>query len=217
MFEVARPILRSYNYERTRRIPRPDLERFNQGMKTFDETWIQVLIRQLPVDPVRPCLFLTASEPTKLTLAPLQLAMTVVCPFAAFIILQFNATCYVSWKLTRMFVSSSDSGDSGEQRPGTGSTEGRNKRLRTDGPRPLSDWEFDGLTRCVKAAEQLVFTLAEESRVPGAWRAVQWEEAERADGWRKLILDEQQVEHTRWGMDAVVRLVSSSSPSSMQH
>jgi hypothetical protein len=130
--------------------------------------------------------------------------MTVVCPFESFIILQFNATCYVSWKSTRMFVSASDSGESAG-RPGTGSSEGRNKRLRTDGPRPLSDWEFEGLTKCVKAAEQLVFTLAEESRVPGAWRAVQWEEAERADGWRKLILDEQQVEHTRWGMDAVVR------------
>ncbi|GAA5855289.1 hypothetical protein JCM8547_009019 [Rhodosporidiobolus lusitaniae] len=179
MFEVARPILRSYNYERTRKIPRPDLERFNQGMKTFDETWLPVLQRQLSVDP---------------------LAMTVLCPFASFIILQFNATCYVSWKSTRMYASSESGGDG---RPGTGSSEGRNKRLRTDGPRGLTDWEFEGLTRCVKAAETLVFTLSEESRVPGAWRQVQWEEAERSDGWRKLVLDDQMVEQTRWGMDAV--------------
>ncbi|GAA5904991.1 hypothetical protein JCM6882_002413 [Rhodosporidiobolus microsporus] len=180
MFEVARPILRSYNYERTRRIPKPDLERFNQGMKTFEETWVPVLIKQLPVD---------------------NLAMSVVCPFAAFIILQFNTTCYVSYKSTRMFAGSSDSDSVG--RPSTGSSEGRNKRLRTDGVRGLNDWEAEGLRRCVAAAEQLVFTLSEESRVPGAWRKVQWEEAERQDGWRKLVLDDQMVETTKWGMDAV--------------
>ncbi|BGP15673.1 hypothetical protein JCM10213_006156 [Rhodosporidiobolus nylandii] len=181
MFEVARPILRSYQYERTRRIPRPDLERFNQGMKSFDETWIATLIRQLPVDP---------------------LAMTVISPFASFITLQFNTTCYVSWKSTRMYVGSENS-SSDPGRPGTGSSEGRNKRLRTDGNRGLTDWEFDGLTRCVKAAEFLVFSLSEESRDPGAWRKTQWEEAERADGYRKLILDEQMVEQSRWGPDAI--------------
>ncbi|GAA5834674.1 hypothetical protein JCM11251_003628 [Rhodosporidiobolus azoricus] len=180
MFEVARPILRSYNYERTRRIPKPDLERFNQGMKTFEETWVPVLIKQLPVD---------------------NLAMSVVSPFAAFITLQFNATCYISYKSTRMFAGSSDSSDVG--RPSTGSSEGRNKRLRTDGVRGLNDWEMEGLKKCVGAAELLVFTLSEESRVPGAWRRVQWEEAERQDGWRKLVLDDQMVETTKWGMDAV--------------
>ncbi|GAA6024073.1 hypothetical protein JCM10207_009299 [Rhodosporidiobolus poonsookiae] len=179
MFEVARPILRSYNYERTRRIPRPDLERFNQGMKSFDETWIPVLQRTLATDP---------------------LAMTVVCPFASFIILQFNATCYVSYKSTRMYASSESSG---EGRPGTGSSEGKNKRLRTDGPRGLTDWEYEGLTRSVKAAEMLLFSLSEESRVPGEWRKTQWEEAERSDGYRKLVLDDQIVEQSRWGMDAI--------------
>lgn len=33
MFEVARPILRSSSYERSRRIPRADLDRYNTGMK----------------------------------------------------------------------------------------------------------------------------------------------------------------------------------------
>lgn len=70
MFEVARPILRSYSYERTRRIPKPDLERYNQGMRSFDDTWIPVLIRQLGVDP---------------------LAMTVISPFREFITLQVRA------------------------------------------------------------------------------------------------------------------------------
>ncbi|GAA5968995.1 hypothetical protein JCM11641_000804 [Rhodosporidiobolus odoratus] len=186
MYEVARPILRSYHYERTRRIPRPDLERFNQGMKTFDETWIPALLRQLAIDP---------------------LAMTVLCPFAAFIVLEFNATAFVSWKATRLYVSSDTSpgagGSGNDGRPGTGSDEGKNKRLRTEGARGLTDWEFESLIRCIQAAEMLVFSLCEESRVPGAWRKVQWAEAERQDGFRKLVLDDQMVEQTRWGMDAV--------------
>ncbi|GAA5905205.1 hypothetical protein JCM8208_000314 [Rhodotorula glutinis] len=177
MFEVARPILRSYSYERTRRIPKPDLERYNAGMRSFDETWIPVLLRQLAVDP---------------------LAMTVISPFREFITLQFNATCYVSYKSTRLYASSSDGGGSGSGNEGgggrptsSGGPEGRAKRLRTEGPRGLNDWEYDGLAKCVRSAEFLVFSLSEESRVPGAWRVVQWEEAERADGWRKLILDDQ--------------------------
>ena len=191
MFEVARPILRSYSYERTRRIPKPDLERYNAGMRSFDETWIPVLLRQLAVDP---------------------LAMTVISPFREFITLQFNATCYVSYKSTRLYASSSDGGGSGSGNEGgggrptsSGGPEGRAKRLRTEGPRGLNDWEYDGLAKCVRSAEFLVFSLSEESRVPGAWRVVQWEEAERADGWRKLILDDQMVEQSRWGMDAIVR------------
>ncbi|KPV75117.1 uncharacterized protein RHOBADRAFT_43607 [Rhodotorula graminis WP1] len=189
MFEVARPILRSYSYERTRRIPKPDLERYNAGMRSFDETWIPVLLRQLAVDP---------------------LAMTVISPFREFITLQFNATCYVSYKSTRLYASSSDGGGSGSGNEGgggrptsSGGPEGRAKRLRTEGPRGLNDWEYDGLAKCVRSAELLVFSLSEESRVPGAWRVVQWEEAERADGWRKLILDDQMVEQSRWGMDAI--------------
>ncbi|GJN88921.1 hypothetical protein Rhopal_001892-T1 [Rhodotorula paludigena] len=180
MFEVARPILRSYSYERTRRIPKPDLERYNQGMKSFDETWIPVLQRQLAVDP---------------------LAMTVISPFREFITLQFNATCYVSYKSTRLYTSSSD-GSGNEGRPSSSGGD-RAKRLRTEGPRGLNEWEFEGLSRCVKAAEFLVFSLSEESRQPGSWRVVQWEEAERSDGWRKLILDDQMVEQSRWGMDAI--------------
>ncbi|GAA5940213.1 hypothetical protein JCM1841_004893 [Sporobolomyces salmonicolor] len=183
MTEIARPILRSFSYERTRRIPKPDLERFNAGMRSFDETWLPVLIRQLAVDP---------------------LALTVVCPFREFISLQFNATCYVSWKTSRMYASSdggaSDGGGGG--RPGSSSSD-KMRKVREGGPRGLTDWEWEGLGRCVKAAEMMVFTLSEESRIPGAWRNVQWEEAERSDGWRKLVLDDQMVEQSKWGMDAI--------------
>ena len=77
MFEVARPILRSYSYERTRRIPRADLERYNTGMAAWEEFWLPVLKRRLNVDP---------------------LAMSVLCPFAWFITLTYNATAYVTWK-----------------------------------------------------------------------------------------------------------------------
>ncbi|GEM07663.1 C6 transcription factor [Rhodotorula toruloides] len=155
MFEVARPILRSYSYERTRRIPKPDLERYNQGMRSFDDTWIPVL---------------------------------------------FHVTCYNSWKSTRMYASSD--GSSTEGRPSS-SSDNRPKRLRTDGPRSLNDWEYEGIQRLVKSAEFLLFSLCEESRVVGQWRKVQWEEAERSDGWRKLILDDQMVEQSKWGMDAI--------------
>ncbi|KAK4334077.1 Zn(2)-C6 fungal-type domain-containing protein, partial [Rhodotorula toruloides] len=179
MFEVARPILRSYSYERTRRIPKPDLERYNQGMRSFDDTWIPALIRQLGVDP---------------------LAMTVISPFREFITLQFHVTCYTSWKSTRMYASSD--GSSSEGRPSS-SSDNRPKRMRTDGPRSLNDWEYEGIQRLVKSAEFLLFSLSEESRVVGQWRKVQWEEAERSDGWRKLILDDQMVEQSKWGMDAI--------------
>lgn len=52
MFEVARPILRSSSYERTRRISRSELDRYNNGMKVWEEFWIPVLIQQLPRDPL---------------------------------------------------------------------------------------------------------------------------------------------------------------------
>ncbi|GAA6000851.1 hypothetical protein JCM5350_000367, partial [Sporobolomyces pararoseus] len=199
MTELARPILRSTAYEKTRMIPKQDLERFNSGMKSFEETWVPILIRQLPVDP---------------------LSMTVVCPFKEFVVMQLNATCYCYWKKEAKLYTggssnasssnASDGGlpvtgsDGGGGRPGSSHSERTsNRKLRDGPPRGLNDWEFDGLTRCVKAAETLVFTLSEESRVPGAWRKVQWEEAERSDGWRKLVLDDQIVEQSRWGMDAI--------------
>lgn len=191
MTEIARPILRSASYEKTRMIPRADLERFNSGMKSFEDTWVPILVRQLSVDP---------------------LAMSVVCPFKEFVVMQLNATCYCYWKKeAKLYAGSSGASDGSGQmgggsdggRPGSSHSE-RTRRLRDGPPRGLNEWEFDGLTRCVKAAEALVFTLSEESRVPGAWRKVQWEEAERSDGWRKLVLDDQIVEQSRWGMDAIV-------------
>jgi len=191
MTEIARPILRSGAYEKTRMIPKADLERFNSGMKSFEETWVPILIRQLSVDP---------------------LAMTVVCPFKEFVVMQLNATCYCTWKKEAKLYASSNASDGGfgggsdGGRPGSSHSE-RTRKLRDGPPRGLNDWEFDGLTRCVKAAEALVFALSEESRVPGAWRKVQWEEAERSDGWRKLVLDDQIVEQSRWGMDAIVSLL----------
>lgn len=73
------------------------------------------------------------------------------------------------------------------------------RRMRADSARGLSEWEFHGLQKCVEAAEALIFTLSEESRVRGAWRKVQWSEAERSDGWRKLVMDQSVVELSRWG------------------
>lgn len=172
MFEVARPILRSFSYERTRRISRPDLERYNAGMSVWEDYWLPVLQRQLGVDP---------------------LAMSVLCPFAWFISLTYNATCFVSWKQNRMY--GSDSGNEGG--------ESKVRRVRTEGARGLLQWEYEGLDKCVKAAEGLIFMLSVESRVAGGWRKIQWEEAERTDGWRKLVMDETVVALSKWGMDAI--------------
>jgi hypothetical protein len=172
MFEVARPILRSFSYERTRRISRPDLERYNQGMAAWEEFWLPVLQRQLKVDP---------------------LAMSILCPFAQFITLQYNTTAYISWKQNRFYSSDSEGSAGGEQKPA--------RKMRIEGARGLTQWEYEGLQKCVKAAEMLIFTLSEESRIPGGWRTVQWEEAERIDGWRKLVMDESIVEMSKWGMD----------------
>ncbi|SDA07582.1 BZ3501_MvSof-1269-A2-R1_Chr6-2g08684 [Microbotryum saponariae] len=191
MFEVARPILRSFSYERTRRIAQVDLDRYNTGMAAWEEFWLPMLQQQLAVDP---------------------LAMSVMCPFAWFITLQFNAAAYVSWKEKRF--SSTDSTDGAfpdlKQEPGLmgggggggGAGGPKAKRARIE-PRGLTQCEHDGLERCVRAAEGLLFTLCEESRVVGAWRTVQWEGAERADGWSKLTLDQSIVEVSKWGMDAI--------------
>lgn len=178
MFEIARPILRSASYERTRRIARPDLERYNHGMAAWEEFWVPILQQQLAVDP---------------------LALSVMCPFAWFITLQFNAAAYVSWKRNRFYVSDSDGGVNagGDVKP---------RKMRMEGARGLTQWEYEGLHRCVRAAEGLVFTLSEESRIPGGWRAVQWEEAERSDGYRKLVMDETVVELSKWGMDGEFRI-----------
>lgn len=184
MFEIARPILRSASYERTRRIARQDLERYNQGMASWEDFWVPVLQRQLSVDP---------------------LALSVMCPFAWFITLQYNAAAYVSWKQNRFYSSDSDGGRDGaggsSAGVGGGAADVKPRKMRTEGARGLTQWEFDGLQKCVKAAEGLIFTLSEESRIPGGWRAVQWEEAERSDGWRKLIMDDSVVELSKWGMD----------------
>lgn len=55
----------------------------------------------------------------------------------------------------------------------------------------------------MRAAEHLIFSLSIESCVPGGWKKVQWEEAEREDGFRKLVLDETIVEVFKFGLDAV--------------
>ncbi|KDE07052.1 hypothetical protein MVLG_02628 [Microbotryum lychnidis-dioicae p1A1 Lamole] len=189
MFEVARPILRSFSYERTRRIAQVDLDRYNSGMAAWEEFWLPMLQQQLAVDP---------------------LAMSVMCPFAWFITLQFNAAAYVSWKEKRF--SSTDSTDGAfpdlKQEPGLMGGGGggpggpKAKRARIE-PKGLTQCEHEGLERCVRAAEGLLFTLCEESRVVGAWRTVQWGGAERADGWSKLTLDQSIVEMSKWGMDAI--------------
>lgn len=124
------------------------------------------------------------------------LAMSVCQPFSWFITLTYNASTYVSWKQNRMYASDS----AGEDKPGRG--------MRVGGARGLTDWEYAGLGRCVEAAEALIFTLSEESRVRGGWRAVQWEEAERSDGWRKLVMDQSMVELSRWGESLLISSVA---------
>lgn len=176
MFEIARPILRSSSYERTRRIARQDLERYNQGMGAWEEFWIPILLRQLTVD---------------------SLALSVVCPFAWFITVQFNAAGYVSYKRNRYYTTDSDGGG-----PMMASgAEVKPRKMRGEGARGFTQWEYECLQRSVRAAESLVFTLSEESRVVGRWRTVQWEEAERKDGFRKLVMDDTMVELSKWGMD----------------
>ncbi|KAK4049031.1 hypothetical protein OIV83_004392 [Microbotryomycetes sp. JL201] len=183
MFEIARPILRSTSYERTRRIPKADLERYNVGMAAWEDFWVPVLIRELAVDP---------------------LALSVMCPFAYFITLVYNASAYVSYKRNHAYPSDNETADKGHPtssvRRGTKDEDGGHKR---DGPRELSQWEHETLSRSVQAAEGLIFTLSEESRVPGAWRKVQWEEAQRSDGYRKLTMDDTIVALSKWGMDAI--------------
>ena len=120
--------------------------------------------------------------------------MNVCQPFSWFITLTYNASTYVSWKQNRMY--SSDSGGEADVKPP--------RDMRLGGARGLTDWEFAGLDKCIEAAEALIFTLSEESRIRGGWRQVQWEEAERSDGWRKLILDQSMVELSRWGESLIL-------------
>lgn len=150
LFEVSRPILKTDSFERTRRIGRSDLEKFNAGMEAWDSTWRPILTRELQVDP---------------------LAMSISC-FGEFITITYNASAFTAAK---------------------GTTSGND----------INDWEWDCLNRSVRAAEALIFRLSEESRVKGAWRAVQWEEAERVDGYRRLLPDESIIESHKYAMDAV--------------
>jgi hypothetical protein len=145
-------------------------------MGAWEEFWIPILLRQLPVDP---------------------LALSVMCPFAWFITVQFNAAGYISYKRNRYYTTDSDGGG---PVPAPGA-DVKPRKMRREGARGLTQWEFEGLQRSVRAAEGLVFTLSEESRIPGGWRAVQWEEAERNDGFRKLVMDDTMVELSKWGMD----------------
>lgn len=170
MYEVARPILRSVGYERTRRISRTDLERYNSGIIVWQSYWGPILQRQLVVDP---------------------LAMSVISPFADFVTLTFNAAAFVNYKQDRNFetVSTHDSpvigggGGPAHSHPNSHceTTHKNSKRPRTEaeGPRGLNQWEYDSLTRCVKAAESMIFRLSVESRTVGGWRSVKWAEAER--------------------------------------
>ncbi|KAM0787397.1 hypothetical protein ACM66B_003482 [Microbotryomycetes sp. NB124-2] len=186
MFEIARPILRSTSYERTRRIPKADLERYNVGMAAWEDFWVPVLIRELTVDP---------------------LALSVMCPFAYFITLVYNASAYVSYKRNHAYPSDTETTEKGHPtssvRRGVKDDEASGSGTKRDGPRELTQWEHDTLSRSVQAAEGLIFTLSEESRVPGAWRKVQWEEAQRSDGYRKLTMDDTVVALSKWGMDAI--------------
>ncbi|KAK4055990.1 hypothetical protein OIO90_002985 [Microbotryomycetes sp. JL221] len=187
MFEIARPILRSTSYERTRRIPKADLERYNVGMAAWEDFWVPVLVRELAVDP---------------------LALSVMCPFAYFITLVYNASAYVSYKRNQAYPSDTeDKAPSGGHPTSSlrrgGKDDDTKPRDRRDGPRELTAWEYETLAKSVRAAEGLIFTLSEESRVPGAWRNIQWAEAERSDGYRKLTLDDTVVSLSKWGMDAI--------------
>lgn len=193
MYELARPILKSSNYERTRRISKEELERFNSGMLVFESYWRPILIEKLATD---------------------NLAMTVLCPNMDFILLTFNAAAYVSWKLDRnietMSPASATSISSHESRdPSSGSS--KRNRHQAEKPRGLNDWEYDALTRCVKAAENLIFRLSVESRDHIAWRKVKWEEAEREEHYRQLVLDDTLVESCSWAMVSINSMYQSRS------
>lgn len=152
-------------------------------MASWETYWLPILIEQLGVDP---------------------LAMSVLCPFAYFITLTFNAAAYVSWKQDRSYdntsTSSSNASPTGSGGGAGESSRPPNKRVRLEGPRGLNEWEFASLKRCVGAAESLIFTLSVESTLGALWRKVNWEEAEREDGWRSLVLDLRVVEMSSWGM-----------------
>lgn len=180
MYELARPILKSTDYEITRRISREELERFNSGMLVFEAYWRPILIEKLGTD---------------------ELAMTVLCPNMDFILLTFNASAYVSWKVDRNFEPISpltNSPSSNESRDPVASL--KRSRRHAEGPRGLNDWEYDALKRCVIAAENLIFRLSVESRDRVAWRKVKWEEAEREEHYRQLVLDDTLVESCSWAM-----------------
>jgi hypothetical protein len=76
LYEVARPVLLMKAYERTRKIARVDLEKFNVMMKEWEEHYSPILVKALPTDP---------------------LATVLLTPMSLFVILSFNASVYTAW------------------------------------------------------------------------------------------------------------------------
>ena len=171
MFEVARPILRSSEFEKTRRINPVDLKKYNDSMSLWEEHWVPVLLRELPVD---------------------ALALTPLCPFSSFLNLIFNGSVFTGWKATRYEVEEVRGGE---------------EVKKTGGSRALTAWEKDSLSRCVSSVEALIFFLSEDSRVPGAWRKVQWQREVGGEGWKRLELDAAVVESHKWAPDAITVVV----------
>lgn len=185
MFEVSRPILRSSEFERTRRINQIDLKKYTDSMSLWEEHWVPILLRELPVD---------------------SLALTPLCPFSKFMTLIFCGSVFTGWKATR--YNSDDTTAGVEGGLSSGSTSGGKR----SGARALTAWEKDSLQRCIDSAEALIFFLSEESRVPGAWRKVQWVKEVGGEGCRKLNLDEAVIESHKWAPDAITVVVRASPP-----
>lgn len=120
--------------------------------------------------------------------------MTLLSPFRWFITLVMNASACTRFH-DRVKQSTEGSGDTPSSARGSGSNSSSGG---------LSRWEQEHLAKSVQAAESLIFTLSVESRVKGRWRQVQWSEAERADGFRRLIMDEAVISDFRYGLDAVL-------------
>lgn len=177
MFEVSRPILRSSEFERTRRINKVDLRKYNDSMLLWEQHWVPILLRELPVD---------------------TLALTPLCPFSMFLNLIFNGSVFTGWKATRYNFTE------GEE---VTTKEDASAGVRGKGGRALTAWEKDSLQRCVDSAEALIFFLSEESREKGAWRKVQWEKEKGGEGQKKLTLDEAVIESHKWAPDAITVVV----------
>lgn len=170
LFEIARPILRNSEFERTKRLNRVELEKYSAGVISWELYWMPILTAALGED---------------------QLAISFTTTFKRLAALTFNACAFNSWKKSSIYTEASSESP---KLDGIPDVKPDLRRMKSTGARPLTEWEFTCLSVAVRAAESLIFCVSEESRMRGGFRSVQWEEAARVDGYRKLTCDEFVVE-----------------------